>query len=324
MSKQRRHHTFLFHPSQPAPPEFPPHLCVRAPSLPSQSLALDYDIFILTRMREFRLAGWSDRAASALILTARHFPPLRAAHGFPCMLSRCCFHPRRRTRAPSPLAVCLAVEKTGSIVSTAGLIMIISFVGLLIPKTIVLNQYGFSLLVGVAIDTFLMRPIVVPVIITLLGSGTAVNWWPTKMAPPHLSPAEEERALRCGLWEPRPTPPPPSSPRRSSSQRLPTGASWRQPAAVSLHSQSLTAMALPPPGIRGNSSPRLLASNSMRLPQGQVGMSSRSPQRLASSRTGMPGAAAAAQLATLSHTRRSPTPLQADNRAHSSYPRLSP
>ncbi len=62
-------------------------------------LALDYDIFLVARMVEFRKLGWSDRAA-----------------------------------------VSLAIEKTGSIISIAGLIMVVSFAGLLIPKTIVLNQ----------------------------------------------------------------------------------------------------------------------------------------------------------------------------------------
>ena len=76
-------------------------------------LALDYDIFLMARVVEFRKLGWSDRAA-----------------------------------------ICLAVEKTGNIITAAGLIMSISFAGLLIPQTVVLNQYGFILFIGVAIDTF--------------------------------------------------------------------------------------------------------------------------------------------------------------------------
>jgi uncharacterized membrane protein YdfJ with MMPL/SSD domain len=37
-------------------------------------------------------------------------------------------------------AICLAIEKTAGVITTAGLIMAVSFAGLLIPKTIVLNQ----------------------------------------------------------------------------------------------------------------------------------------------------------------------------------------
>ena len=51
-------------------------------------LALDYDVFLVSRIIEFRKLGWSDRASA-----------------------------------------CLAVEKTGGVITTAGLIMIISFAG---------------------------------------------------------------------------------------------------------------------------------------------------------------------------------------------------
>ena len=52
-------------------------------------LALDYDVFLLGRIVEFRMMGWSDRAAA-----------------------------------------CLAVSKTGSVITAAGLIMAVSFMGL--------------------------------------------------------------------------------------------------------------------------------------------------------------------------------------------------
>ena len=54
-------------------------------------------------------------------------------------------------------SICLAIEKTATIITYAGVIMSISFAGLLIPKVIVLYQYGFSLFIGVAIDTFYVR-----------------------------------------------------------------------------------------------------------------------------------------------------------------------
>ena len=65
-------------------------------------------------------------------------------------------------------AICLAVEKTGNIITAAGLIMSISFAGLLIPQTICLNQYGFILFIGVAIDTFIIRTVVVPAVFCML------------------------------------------------------------------------------------------------------------------------------------------------------------
>ena len=122
-----------------------------------------WQIFLMSRVRELRLLGWSDRAAT-----------------------------------------CLAVEKTGGIISTAGLIMVVSFVGLLIPKTVVLNQYGFTLFIGVALDSFVMRPILVPALLSLGGGlGGRINWWPSVVPTPALTDEEEERALEKGAWTPQ-------------------------------------------------------------------------------------------------------------------------
>ena len=129
-------------------------------------LALDYDIFLMSRVVEFRKLGWSDRAS-----------------------------------------VCLAIEKTGSIITAAGVIMSVSFAGLLLPKSTVLNQYGFSLFVGVVLDTFIVRTVVVPVIFTAFDIDKVIkqfNWYPTIMPPVILSPDEEERQLFAGYWAPQP------------------------------------------------------------------------------------------------------------------------
>ena len=56
-------------------------------------------------------------------------------------------------------AICLAVDRTGGIITVAGLIMAISFAGLLFLQSTVLNQYGFALFLGVVIDTFFVRTI---------------------------------------------------------------------------------------------------------------------------------------------------------------------
>ena len=176
-------------------------------------LALDYDIFLMARVVEFRKLGWSDRAA-----------------------------------------ICLAVEKTGNIITAAGLIMSISFAGLLIPQTVVLNQCGFILFIGVAIDTFIIRTLVVPAVFVLLDKSlqalimvmmcqgispptaalpdadaeassptlpvidtvsdakssrwdpktiaSNVNWWPTLMPAKVLSDQEEDEALLLGFSNP--------------------------------------------------------------------------------------------------------------------------
>ena len=100
-------------------------------------------------------------------------------------------------------AVCLAIEMSAGIITAAGTIMSISFAGLLIPNTVVLNQYGFALFMGVAIDTFLVRIFVVPAVFALLDFDPRVNWWPNTSLPGMLlSPDEEDQALAAGFLSP--------------------------------------------------------------------------------------------------------------------------
>ena len=54
---------------------------------------------------------------------------------------------------------------------------------------------------GVAIDTFVVRIVVVPAVVTCLSFG-GMNWWPTKMPDPVLSPEDEYLALVSGQWVP--------------------------------------------------------------------------------------------------------------------------
>jgi uncharacterized membrane protein YdfJ with MMPL/SSD domain len=69
-------------------------------------------------------------------------------------------------------------------------------------------QFGFALFFGVIVDTFLVRALVVPAVITMLRGGDAnskINWWPMEMPTVVLPDAdEEERALRAGHSTPPP------------------------------------------------------------------------------------------------------------------------
>ena len=80
--------------------------------------------------------------------------------------------------------------------------MSISFAGLLIPQSLVLNQYGFALFLGVAFDTFIIRTVLMPAIVAAFHDRTDVFWFPTTMPPVLLSPEEEEKALWQGAWSP--------------------------------------------------------------------------------------------------------------------------
>ncbi|MCG3258345.1 MAG: MMPL family transporter [Candidatus Heimdallarchaeota archaeon] len=103
-------------------------------------LGLDYDIFLLSRISEYRRKGYSDKAS-----------------------------------------ILKGVHKTGGIISAAGVIMAIAFSGLMLSSLQVMNQFGFILCFAVLIDTFVIRTILVPAIMSIAEKW---NWWPTKVPKP--------------------------------------------------------------------------------------------------------------------------------------------
>jgi len=103
-------------------------------------LGLDYDIFLLSRIIEYRKLGYDDRSS-----------------------------------------IVKGIYRTGGIITAAGTIMCIAFAGLLLSEEMVLNQYGFMLAFAVLCDTFIVRTLLVPAIMNLLGP---INWWPGKMPEP--------------------------------------------------------------------------------------------------------------------------------------------
>merc|ERR1711871_1318670 len=100
-------------------------------------LALDYGVFLIGRIVEFRDMG-----------------------------------------VPDNDAIALGVCKSGRVITAAGLIMAITFSGLVMSAIPALNVLGTLLVAAVLLDTFVMRPLITPALMAPLGQW---NWMPRKV-----------------------------------------------------------------------------------------------------------------------------------------------
>jgi RND superfamily putative drug exporter len=71
-------------------------------------------------------------------------------------------------------SVAFGLEKTGRLISSAATIMVVAFAGFVIGTQVQLKELGFGLLVAVAIDATVVRLVLVPSIMAIMGG---VNWW---------------------------------------------------------------------------------------------------------------------------------------------------
>lgn len=81
-------------------------------------------------------------------------------------------------RLPLTAAVRRAVQATGTTVTSAGLILAGTFCVLTISGTGQVREIGLGLAAGVLLDTFLVRTLLIPSTVALLGR---YNWWPSRV-----------------------------------------------------------------------------------------------------------------------------------------------
>jgi putative drug exporter of the RND superfamily len=83
-------------------------------------------------------------------------------------------------KAPLREAVADAMHHTGTTVTSAGLILAATFgVAGLTGATTQIKELGTAIALGVLLDTFLVRTLLVPAIVVLCGR---YNWWPSKLS----------------------------------------------------------------------------------------------------------------------------------------------
>ena len=71
-------------------------------------------------------------------------------------------------------AIAAGLEQTAGIITAAGLIMIVVFGSFAFTGVLVIKEIGFGLAVAVAVDATLVRVVLVPATMKLLGRW---NWW---------------------------------------------------------------------------------------------------------------------------------------------------
>ncbi len=99
-------------------------------------LAMDYEVFLLSRIKELHDAGLSNDEA-----------------------------------------VRLGLQRSGRIITSAAAIIIVVFAGFVFGELLVIKEVGFALAVAVFIDATIVRILLVPATMTLLGRA---NWWAPK------------------------------------------------------------------------------------------------------------------------------------------------
>jgi RND superfamily putative drug exporter len=96
-------------------------------------LSMDYEVFLLSRIKEFHDQGYDNDES-----------------------------------------VRLGLQRTGRIITSAALLIVVVFAGFILGDLLAIKQTGVALAVAVLIDATLVRIILVPATMTLLGEW---NWW---------------------------------------------------------------------------------------------------------------------------------------------------
>ncbi|MBN1190863.1 MAG: MMPL family transporter [Dehalococcoidales bacterium] len=81
-------------------------------------------------------------------------------------------------RKPVKEAICAAVTNTGGVITSCGVILAGTFLTLTTASMQMVFQVGAAIGIGVLIDTFLVRAVLIPSIATLFGR---MNWWPSRL-----------------------------------------------------------------------------------------------------------------------------------------------
>ena len=106
-------------------------------------------------------------------------PPLALAFGFGLAMDYEVFllariMEARQAGATTDVAVVVGLQRSGRIITSAALIIVLVFAGFAAGDLLAVKEVGLALAVAVAVDATLVRMLLVPAVMTLLGER---NWW---------------------------------------------------------------------------------------------------------------------------------------------------
>jgi putative drug exporter of the RND superfamily len=100
-------------------------------------LSMDYEVFLIARIREFWLASG-------------------------------------KTRADNDQSVALGLARTGRVVTAAALLMAVTFASLMAADVAIMRMFGVGITLAVLMDATLVRVLLLPAFMHVLGR---LNWW---------------------------------------------------------------------------------------------------------------------------------------------------
>ncbi|MGO9926826.1 MAG: MMPL family transporter [Mycobacterium sp.] len=113
-------------------------------------LSMDYEVFLISRIREYWLASGAARPAKVSAALAHAANDESVAHG---------------------------VARTGRVITAAALVMSMSFAALIAAHVSFMRMFGLGLTLAVAADATLVRMVLVPAFMHVMGRW---NWWAPK------------------------------------------------------------------------------------------------------------------------------------------------
>jgi uncharacterized membrane protein YdfJ with MMPL/SSD domain len=141
-------------------------------------LSMDYEVFLVARIREYWLQLRADGEAAPSGLQAI-----------------------RLARADNDAAVALGLARTGRVITAAAVVMSISFAALIAAQVSFMRMFGVGLTLAVLVDATLIRMVLVPAFMHVMGGW---NWWaPRLLVRLHRRIGISESGPEDGATEPK-------------------------------------------------------------------------------------------------------------------------